>query len=101
MLFAPIASLAALTLNVAPATPLLENATSVAVPNETVPAMNVTVPAGAAFPLAGVTIAVNCSVPVDATLAATAVTTVLVATTGADTVTTVMAVELLKLPAGT
>jgi hypothetical protein len=100
MLFAPIASLAALTLRVAVALlDAADDAASVAVPSEVVPARNVTVPVGAALPLAGVTVAVNWSVAVDGRLAGVAVTTVLVATGAPVTVTVAVPVELLNVPA--
>src|SRR5580700_12297286 len=101
MLFAPIASLLALTLSTAVAPPEPEaGAPSVAVPSTLVPAEKLTEPVGGTLPLAGVTVAVNCAVPADATLAALAVATVFVATGVAVTVTVVAAVEILKLPVG-
>ena len=100
MLFAPSASLLALTLSIAVAVPpkAVALAPSVAVPSTVVPAEKLTEPVGGTLPLAGVTVAVNCAVPVGVTLAAPAVTTVLVATGFPVTVTVADAVELLKLP---
>ena len=100
MLFAPAASLLALTLSIAVAAPpeAVAGAPRVAVPSTVVPAEKLTEPVGGTLPLAGVTVAVNCAVPVDATLAAPTVATVLVATGATVTVTVADAVELLKLP---
>jgi hypothetical protein len=99
MLFAPAASLLALTLSTAVAAPFeAAAAPSVAVPSAVVPTENVTEPVGRTLPLAGVTVAVNCAVPVAATLAAPTVTTVFVAIGVPVTVTVAEAVELLKLP---
>lgn len=74
---------------------MADDAASVAVPSEVVPARNVSVPVGAALPLAGVTVAVNWRVAVDGRLAGVAITMVLVATGAPVTVTVAVAVELL------
>lgn len=81
---APIESLPPLTVNTAVA--VEPDATSVAVPNEAVPAVNVTLPVGAVFPLTGFTVAVNCVVPVVAILTGLAAAVVVVATAGPTSV---------------
>jgi hypothetical protein len=85
MLLAPIESLLPLTVSTAVA--VEPEAVSVVVPNEVLPAVNVTLPAGAVVPLAAFTVAVNCVVPVAAKLAGLAAAVVVVATAGPTTVT--------------
>lgn len=98
MLLAPIESL--LPLTVSTAVPEEPDVVSVAVPNDAVPAVKVTVPLGAVVPLAGFTVAVICVEAVDAMLTGLAARVVVVATAGVVTVTVVDAVELEKFPLG-
>ena len=76
-------------------------AASVAVPSEVLPFENVTVPDGAALPLAAVTVAVNCVLPAAKMLAGLATMVVVVAIGALVTVTAAEAVEAEKLPVGT
>jgi hypothetical protein len=98
MLLTPTESL--LPLRVSTAVADEPEAVSVAVPNEGVPAVKVTVPVGAVLPLAGFTVAVNCVVAVDAMVRGLAARVVVVATAGAVTVAVVDAVVLEKFPVG-
>jgi len=98
MVLAPEARLLPFTASVA--LPFAPEAVSGDVPSTVVPAANVTLPVGAAVPLAGLTVAVNCVVAVDEMLAGFANTAVVVATGGGVTVTLTVAVEPVKLPVG-
>jgi hypothetical protein len=75
-------------------------ATSVADPREKFPAANITVPLGAAVPLAGLTVALNTADAVWAMPAGLAATVNVVATGGAATVTVIAVdAEAVKLAA--
>lgn len=70
-------------------------------PRIVVPRVNLTLPVGAADPLAAFMVAVNCVVAVEAMVVGFAVTVVVVLTTGGGvTETVVVPVELPKLPVG-
>lgn len=96
----PTASFAPVTLSVALAVPVVAAAERVAVPSVTEPAVKVTLPAGAAAPLAAFTVAVSCVVAVVAIVEGLAETTVVVAIIAAVTVTVVDAVDAEKRPVG-
>jgi hypothetical protein len=79
------------------ATPLLPEGARVADPMDAVPNSNVTLPEGAALPVAGLTVTVNCVLPVGAMLAELAATAVVVAAGGTVTVTVTVPAEVPKL----
>jgi hypothetical protein len=98
MLSLPTARLVPFTVRDAAA--VAPEATSVAEPRETFPAMNIIVPVGAALPLAGVTVAVNTVEALWEMLAGLAATVAVVAVRGAVTNTVIeVDAEAVKLPA--
>ena len=96
MVLLPMLRLLPFTARVAPA--FAAEAANEAVPRTVLPTAKVTLPVGAALPLAGLTVAVTCVVSVARMLAGFAATVVVVATGGPVTVTVVVAVEFAKLP---
>jgi hypothetical protein len=91
----PVANALAFTLS--EAVPAAERE---AVPKLLLPRLNVTVPVGAALPLAALTVAVSDVDPVVLMDVGLAVRVVVVATTGMVTVTVAAAVDVAKLPVG-
>ena len=97
MVLLPTARLLPFTVRAAVAFP--PDAASVTEPRIVFPMTNLTLPGGAADPLAGLTVAVKSVVPVEAIEVGLAASAVVVATIGGGvTVTVAEPVELAKLP---